>query len=137
PAGGPRFQITVAMHISSPARMAFLPMADFDPGPAPRLPCAVSLPGPLASALAKFKIGATIIAQDAPYGAPLDPIWTNAVRFRHQRPTPRASMDSQPDLLAGRAERQRRLADIDLYPVTCEELSAGRQDAEVLAAVLA
>jgi len=36
-----------------------------------------------------------------------------------------------------RAERQARFADIDLYPVTCEELSAGRTDDAVLAALLA
>jgi thiamine-phosphate pyrophosphorylase len=46
-------------------------------------------------------------------------------------------MTHQPAIDTGRAERQRRFAEIDLYPVTCESLSAGRTDTAVLAAVLA
>lgn len=36
-----------------------------------------------------------------------------------------------------RTERKRRFAAVDLYPVTCEPLSEGRSDLEVLAAVIA
>ncbi len=36
-----------------------------------------------------------------------------------------------------RSERLARLWEIDLYPVTCQELSEGRTDLEVLDAILA
>ena len=42
------------------------------------------------------------------------------------------------DLAPARAARRQRFADdVDLYPVTCEELSAGRTDVQVLEAVIA
>lgn len=39
-------------------------------------------------------------------------------------------------LRTNRAERLRRFEEVDIYPVTCERLSAGRSDLEVLAAVI-